>query len=441
MREFLRHGLLPLSLFVAAGLSLGAVFGHVAAFGFLALLLFSLLQLRQLYRLRQWLAKRAPVAPSGVGGLWSGVYAAIAEWLHEDGGEERGAVRDLALPEETGGGRGLVLTREDGDIVWFNRAAAALLGLKSDQDRGANVFHLIRNPDFLRCYSEGRFGHTVEMTTSASSFSGVCVLPYARRHRLILVDDLSRLQKLETMNRDLIANVSHELRSPLTVVLGYLDVLDEACERGVDRRLDAALVNMRGQGVRMQRIVSDLLELSELDVMAREPGDADADVVDIGELATTLAREVRELDPDGRCRVVARVARGFGVRGDRARLHSAFSNLVGNAVRYSPDGGAITLSWERDAEGGARFCVADEGVGIEARHLPRLTERFYRADKDRSRTTGGTGLGLAIVKHVLNRHDAKLEIESAPGRGSTFCCRFPAARVAEIGDAVSRNAR
>lgn len=439
MREFLRHGLLPLLLFLAAGLLLGAVFGHVVLFGFLALLLFSLLQLRQLYRLRQWLAKRAEVAPGDVGGLWSGVYAAIAEWLHEEGDEKEGAVRDLVLLEEMEGGRGLVLTREDGDIVWFNRAAAALLGLKFDQDRGANVFHLIRNPDFLRCYSEGHFGHTVEMTTSASFFSGVCVLPYARRHRLILVDDLSRLQKLETMNRDLIANVSHELRSPLTVVLGYVDVLDEACKRGVDRRLDAALTNMREQGARMQRIVNDLLELSELDVMARER--KDADVVDVARLAAALVREVRELDPDERCRVVARVAPGLGVRGDRARLHSAFSNLVGNAVRYSPDGGAITLLWERDDAGGARFCVGDEGVGVEAHHVSRLTERFYRVDKDRSRTTGGTGLGLAIVKHVLNRHDARLEIESTPGEGSTFCCRFPAARVVELGDAVTRNAR
>ena len=426
MQEFLRHGLLPLLLFLAAGLLLGAVFGNLLLFGFLALLLFSLRQLSQLYRLRQWLAKRAAVTPSGVDRPWSGIYAAIAEWLHE-GGEEEGALRDLVLLEEIQGGRGLVLTRENGDIVWFNRTAAVLLGLKSDQDRGANVVHLIRNPDFMRCYSEGRFGHTVEMGAPASSLVGVCVLPYGR-HRLILADDLSRLQKLETMNRDLIANVSHELRTPLTVVLGYLEMLDEVCERGQDRRLDAALVNMREQGARMRHVVSDLLELSELEVMAREP--EDAGVVDVAQLASALKREVRELDPDGRCRVVARIAGGFGIRGDRARLHSAFSNVVVNAVRYSPDGGTITLLWERDADGGARFCVGDEGVGIEDRHLPRLTERFYRADKDRSRTTGGTGLGLAIVKHVLNRHDAELEITSAPGKGSTFCCRFPASRVA-----------
>lgn len=438
MREFLRHGLLPLSLFLAAGLSLGAVFGHALLFGLLALLLFSLRQLLQLHRLRQWLAKRAAAAPGGADKLWSGVYAAIAEWLHE-GGDSQDLVRDLALLERTGGGRGLVLTRENGDIVWFNRVAAALLGLKSDQDRGANVVHLIRNPDFLRCFSEGRFGHTVEMGTPASSFSGVCVLPYGRRHRLILADDLSRLQKLETMNRDLIANVSHELRTPLTVVLGYLDVLDEACKRGGDRRLDAALVNMREQGARMQHVVSDLLELSELEVMARER--EDAGVVAVADLASALEREVLELAPDGRCRVVARVSPGFGIRGDRARLYSAFSNLVGNAVRYSPDGGTITLLWERDDAGGARFCVGDEGVGVEARHLSRLTERFYRADKDRSRTTGSTGLGLAIVKHVLNHHDAELEISSTPGKGSTFCCRFPAARVAGLQEAVSRNAR
>jgi len=153
-----------------------------------------------------------------------------------------------------------------------------------------------------------------------------------------------------------------------------------------------------------------------------------ADVVSVAELVGAIRDEVRELDPSGRCRIVADIG-DPGLLGSRARLHSAFFNLVSNAVRYSPDGGTITLRWRGD-ESGASFCVADEGVGIESYHLPRLTERFYRVDKDRSRTTGGTGLGLAIVKHVLNHHDAELEVQSAPGRGSVFCCRFPASRVA-----------
>ena len=437
MQEFLR-GLLAIFALLAAALLSGALFDQVLPFGFVALLILLLWQLNQLRRLHQWVEKRATVSPTGVGRLWSGIYEAIAAWSQAGDGEED-ALRGLVLLEEMESARGIVLTRENGDIVWFNRAAATLLGLRPEQDRGANVIHLIRDPDFLRCFSEGRFGHTIRMDTPVPPFSGVCVLPYGRRHRLILVDDLSRLQKLETMNRDLIANVSHELRSPLTVVIGYLDVLDDVCKPGKDRRLDAALANVREQGNRMQHIVDDLLELSELEMSGRAR--KNIGVVDVADLVSVLQREIRGFDPDGRCRVVTRITAGLGIRGNRARLHSAFSNLVSNAVRYSPDGGAITLCWERAAADAARFCVSDEGIGVEAYHLPRLTERFYRVDKDRSRTSGGTGLGLAIVKHVLNHHDAVLDVESTPGKGSTFCCCFPAARVVELQEAVSRNGR
>ena len=409
MQDSLRNNLLALPLFLAAGVLFGLVYDEVLLFLFLALLAFVLVLLNRLYRLHRQMEKRTSAAgwPQG-------------------GDEEEDIVRDLARLEEMEGTRGLVVTRENGDIVWLNRAAAALLGLKPEQDKGADIVHLIRNPDFVRCFAESRFGRTVEMNSPALPTVGIYLLPCGPRHRLIVVDDLSRLQKLETMNRDLIGNVSHELRSPLTVVIGYLDMLDEICKRGEDRRFDAALTSMRRQGDRMQHIVSDLLELSELEVAPS--GEKPADVVSVAELVRTMQDEIRELDPSGRCRIVTEIA-DLGIRGSRARLHSAFSNLLSNAVRYSPDGGTITLRWQSD-DSGARFCVADEGVGIEAIHLPRLTERFYRADKDRSRTTGGTGLGLAIVKHVLNHHDAELEVQSAPGKGSVFCCRFPAARVA-----------
>lgn len=407
MQDFLRNSLLTLPLFAAAGLLFGLAYDEVALSLLLALLVYVAALLSRLHRLHRQMRKTA-----------------AAEWSR--GGGEDDAAFDSSLLEKAEGGRGLVVTRDNGDIVWFNRAAAALLGLKAEQDRGADIVHLIRNPDFVRCFTGGHFGRTVAMHSPAAPAAGVCVLPGGRGRRLILVDDLSRLQKLETMNRDLIGNVSHELRSPLTVIVGYLDMLDEICGRGDDRRLDAALTSMRRQSARMQQIVSDLLELSELEV--EPPGERRAEVVSVAELVAAIRDEARELDPSGRCRIVADIG-GLGIRGSRARLQSAFFNLVSNAVRYSPDGGTITLRWRGD-ESGARFCVADEGVGIESYHLPRLTERFYRVDKDRSRTTGGTGLGLAIVKHILNHHDAELEVQSAPGKGSVFCCRFPASRVA-----------
>ena len=239
-------------------------------------------------------------------------------------------------------------------------------------------------------------------------------------HRLLVVRDTSKLAHLEHMRRDFVANVSHELRTPLTVIHGYLEMLD------ADDNPEWAtlLAEMRQQSQRMTRLVEDLLTLSRLDARDELPEER----VAMQPLLASLAREAEALS-GGRHRIVVEDSAGIDLRGSSRDLHSAFSNLLSNAVRYSPDGGEIVVQFLGDADGGTSLTVRDTGVGIPPEHLPRLTERFYRVSTSRSRDTGGTGLGLAIVKHVLGLHDATLDIESTLGAGSRFRCRFPRARI------------
>jgi two-component system phosphate regulon sensor histidine kinase PhoR len=225
-----------------------------------------------------------------------------------------------------------------------------------------------------------------------------------------------------------VANVSHELRSPLTVVSGYLETLLDAGDLGAE--LTGQLQSMRSQTDRMNRIVNDLMLLSRLE--SEEPH-ADREKVLVGPLISSIADHARELSGENRHVIELDVDTSLCIQGHEPELYSAFSNLVFNAIRYTPAGGRIMISWqERNNE--LVFSVEDSGVGIAAHHIPRLTERFYRVDTGRSRATGGTGLGLAIVKHVLLRHEGRLEIDSEVGKGSTFACHFPVGRKEECTD-------
>ncbi len=315
----------------------------------------------------------------------------------------------------------LVLSRDDLGIVWFNQPAVAMLGLQPQADLGKRFTHLVRLPRVGEWLAAGAREPLLDVPAphQPDRRLSLRLLDYTDRQHLLVIRDISKLMHLEQVRRDFVANVSHELRTPLTVVHGYLDMLEPD-----DHPEWAGLLReMRSQSRRMTQIVEDLLTLSRLEAQER----AAEDRVEMRSQLTALLREAEALS-GGRHKVSLIDGANTDLLGSAKELHSAFSNLVSNAVRYTPDGGQIQIAYALDSDGSPRLSVTDSGHGIPAQHLPRITERFYRVSNSRSRDSGGTGLGLAIVKHVLNLHQARLEIRSEPGRGSTFACVFAAAR-------------
>ncbi|TAL72422.1 MAG: phosphate regulon sensor histidine kinase PhoR [Rhodanobacter sp.] len=319
-----------------------------------------------------------------------------------------------ALPD------GLALLDHDDRLRWCNPAAERLLGIRWPRDRGAPardcfgaqgaaVWALIESGD----------AQDIAAPTDDAVRLALSLTAYGAHRQLLVARDISQVRRLEQVRRDFVANVSHELRTPLTVIHGYLELLSPEDVPA----LAGVLQEMRVQSQRMRQIVEDLLMLSHLEMQQS----LDEERVPMAPLLDGLRHEAEALS-QGRHRIQVQRDAQFDLMGSPRDLHSAFSNLVSNAVRYTPDGGDITIAW-RPCAGGAEYAVIDTGYGIPAEHLPRLTERFYRVSSSRSRASGGTGLGLSIVKHVLNLHGAELRIESTPGKGSTFACVFKAERL------------
>ena len=411
---------------LAIGLLLGLPFGH-PAIG--VAVVASVLLLRLLYLLRttqRWLRGIDHAAAPEVGGAWGEVVGLIARLQRRKQYHKRRLMRLLrelrrstaAIPD------GVVVLNPHGEILWFNRMAARLLHLRSRTDVGLRIENLVRQPEFIRYLRSGDYTLPVVVTATidADLYLQIHLVPYGDGQSLMLVRDVTRAQRLEAMRKDFVANASHELRSPLTVIAGYLESLGQ--DPALDPALAGPVAEMRRQSTRMTGIIEDLLSLSRLEAGEGTAERAPIDVVGMIEL---LRRDLN-----------ARLGQGTSVQvetpstlrllGDEAQIHSAFANLVDNAAKYTPPGGVITLRWTSDATGG-HFSVQDTGIGIGPEHIPRLTERFYRVDPGRSRATGGSGLGLAIVKHVLQRHGGTLEITSSEGRGSTFSCHFPVDRL------------
>jgi len=316
-----------------------------------------------------------------------------------------------------------ILVVSEGDLVieWFNEAAVRLLGLRPQVDIGKRFTHLVRAPRVSDWLASGATEPLLDLPspTDGNRRLSLRLIDYTAQQRLLVVRDISMLMHLEQVRRDFVANVSHELRTPLTVVHGYLDMLepDEHPEWA------AALREMRTQSQRMTQIVEDLLTLSRLEAQER----AIDDLVDMRSQLASLRREAEALS-GGRHRISVTDVCSQDLLGSNKELHSAFSNLVSNAVRYTPASGRIEIRYSKDADGSLRLAVVDSGQGIPAQHLPRITERFYRVSNSRSRDSGGTGLGLSIVKHVLNLHQGRLDIRSEVGVGSEFACVFPTFR-------------
>lgn len=321
----------------------------------------------------------------------------------------------------------VVLDRQGFAIIWFNEAAGRLLGLRYPQDMGARLTNLLRTPRVIEWLSTPDNSEPLFDLPSPNDESvrlSLRLIAYASDQWLLIVRDISTLMRLEQVRRDFVANVSHELRTPLTVIHGYLDLFEP--EDNPDWL--PMVQEMRRQTSRMTQIVEDLLMLSRLEAQGR-PSD---ETVEMTPVLRTLEREAQALS-QGRHRISVHDSANCNLAGSLKELHSAFSNLVSNAIRYTPDGGSVSIYWERASDGGAQMRVVDSGPGIPAQHIPRITERFYRVSSSRSRDSGGTGLGLSIVKHVLSRHHARLDIQSTLGQGSTFACVFEPASLREPG--------
>jgi two-component system phosphate regulon sensor histidine kinase PhoR len=378
---------------------------------------------RHLRRLQRWLDHPVPgEVPEGTG-RWDEVLAALHRY--ERAASRREQELDEALTRLRRAAQampdGVVLLDAHAAIEWCNDNAAAMLSLDVRSDIGRPLANLVRDPGFVDALASplGESGRTVRVPAGTSLLS-VRLIRYGEAQTLMLVRDVTQAERVETMRRDFVANVSHELRTPLTVLAGFLETVREL--KLDPQRTRDYLAMMSEQADRMRRIIDDLLSLS---VLESAPPPA-MERVRVAPLLERLRADAIALS-GGRHAIALEGTPSLDLLGAESELASAFGNLLSNAVRYTPAGGTVKIVW-RDGPHGASFTVEDSGPGIPAEHLPRLTERFYRVDRGRSRETGGTGLGLAIVKHALARHQAALEIESSVGTGSRFTARFPSQR-------------
>jgi two-component system, OmpR family, phosphate regulon sensor histidine kinase PhoR len=412
------------ALFVA--LLLGLMTGRMALCFAIVLGLYAFVQNWNLSRLERWLRFRRVQTPPDISGPWGEVVAIVSR-IYRRKQYHRSRVVELlrefrrlttAMPE------GAVLLGPEHEILWFNGRAAEWLGLRRKRDFGIRIENLVRHPDFVDYLRTGlpATGVVVHDPGQARWLSFHIVRTDTGMRQLLIVRDVSREQQVHAMRKDFVANASHELRSPLTVISGYLDAL--ADDEKLDSTWSSPVLEMRRQAERMSTIINDLLELSKL-----EAGDTPKDdqPVDIGGMLALLRRDVLQVEHRPK-NIHLKIESDALLLGAESELHSIVSNLLSNAMKYTPTDGEIELRWWTD-QAGAHVSVRDTGMGIAPEHIPRLTERFYRVDAGRARALGGSGLGLAIVKHALQRHDGALRIKSKEGAGSTFTCDFPPERI------------
>ncbi len=397
----------------------------LASVGFVAL---AIMQARAMRQLAEWARQPPGTSPPQGEGLWGSLFAELGDRVQRDHEVKEKLAAELgrfqqaaqAMPD------GVLYLADDDGIEWLNVMAEQHFGLDRRRDLRTPLVHLVRQPEFVHYLQARQYAEPLVMQSlqRRERTLQVQVIPFAGNRRMVLSRDISQLERLENVRRDFVANVSHEMRTPLTVVGGFLETLIDGIDDFSREDVLHFLRLASEQSTRMQRLIEELLTLSALETGAPAPLE---ECVEVAELVRDVGRET-ELLSAGRHEVRLVLEGGGTLLGSRKELLSAFSNLASNAVRYTPAGGHIEIGWRTDAEGG-EYWVRDDGIGIDPVHIPRLTERFYRVDRGRSRETGGTGLGLAIVKHVVTRHQGELRIDSAPGRGSRFALRFPPVRI------------
>ena len=401
----------------------GAVFGRPILVLEIGLLGYVAWNLVNVWRLYGWLQKPQEDVPESHG-LWADIFDSIRA-IDKEKALEQSRYRNMiaefqsltnALPDAT-----LVIDAHD-NITWCNDTAVSLLGLRVPEDLGQAVTNLIRGPDFtdwLALPDRAKRRLEIPSPVDENRWLHVTSVPFQQNQSLVVLRDITEIHNVEKVRRDFVANISHELRTPVTVLLGYLEML-----RGHEARDVAESVErMHGQTLQMKALLDDLLELSRLQ---SDEIQGDESEIDMPAMLGQLREQAEEISR-GRHTIEFDIDPGLRLVGVAPDLESAFRNLIVNAIRYTPDGGTIKARW-RDSEDGPSFSVKDTGIGIPKRDLPRLTERFYRVGSDRARHSGGTGLGLAIVKHVMNAHKARLVIRSELGAGSEFTCVFPSER-------------
>jgi two-component system phosphate regulon sensor histidine kinase PhoR len=428
LQDFWLRLSVPIILSSLFGLLLWAVFSAAAGLLFVLLVLLVVMykNARQLSKLIEWLQSPSVDNIPESSGHWDEVFSRLYKMVKKHNQTKQDLAAELqhiqqataALPE------GVAILNEVNRIEWFNWQAGQHFDLDAEHDVMQDITYLVRQPEFIEYLQAGDFAQPLMMRPARhdETILSIKLIAYAANKRLLISRDITQFERVEAMRRDFVANVSHELRTPLTVVNGFVENLQDMPDlnKGSAKR---ALHLMAEQTKRMENLVSDLLTLSRLE---NDQTAMSEDVVDVAELLNEVLQDGKTLSNEKHT-LRLEVASQHKLLGNREDLYSAFANLVGNAIRYTPEDGVILLRWfERGGQ--PVFSVQDTGIGIAAQHIPRLTERFYRVDRSRSRETGGTGLGLAIIKHVAMRHQAKLEVLSEEGKGSTFSLVFPAKR-------------
>lgn len=418
-----------------ASLMLAEITGYpflIAALGFG---LYIASNLRNLVQLNRWLVSKREDVPDA-GGLWGEVLDRIRALMKDTERREDRLTEMLTRFQSASSATpdAMLIVSPQNEIEWANVASERLFGITTPRDAGQRLINLVRDPAFNAYLERGEYSEALEMTSSSQPQRSLSVriIPFGSLQKLVIAHDTTHLTHLETMRSNFVANISHELRTPLTVLTGFLETLKDM-DKPAGADLKKHFQTMHDQAQRMARLVDDLLTLSKLETT---PATRHEGAVDVPAMLAAL-KEMGELVSGARQHHISLVAdAGLRLTGNEEELRSAFSNLINNAVRYTPGCGDIRLSWKLDGDSPV-FAVRDTGEGIAPQHLPHLTERFYRIDTARSRDTGGTGLGLSIVKHILMRHDARLAIDSEIDKGSTFSCVFPPARAVRDNAAIA----
>ena len=418
-------GLILTVIFLVTWASTNAISALLVLSSILIYYLFS--HLFWLHKLNLWLKK--PVLnqiPNG-SGIWEDIFVALHKEYRRHSRNQMQLSSALgrfshaasALPD------GVVLLNALNEIEWCNPPAEVKLGLDLKKDENQPITYLVRHSDFIKYLQKQDYSEPIKLK-SWRNFDvtlEIQLIPYSSKQKLLICRDVTQLERIEIMRRDFIANVSHELRTPITVVGGFLETLLDT-EGALDERTRSYFNMMQDQTTRMRLLINDLLTLSNIESNVVSPESTEIEMLP---LLNMLINDANSLSR-GKHKIITHIDKLLNLIGAPGELQSAMSNLINNAIRYTPDGGEIIVTWEKRNDQ-AVFSVKDNGIGIEQKHIDRLTERFYRVDSSRSRDTGGTGLGLSIVKHILTRHEAKLEINSELGIGSTFSEIFPKERI------------
>ena len=403
---------------------IGLFFKQTFLFVSLALLVYILFMLRNIFKLQDWLEKRKELPDSW--GYWGEIFNELH--LLEKQKYKQQKLLSIALSRFKKAAEalpdGVVILSKHNFIEWVNPVASSLLGISYPRDSGQKINNLIRHPTFQQYLTKNNFNNTIAFPAPnhADNTLTIQIIPFGYKQKMIFCRDVTHISKLEEMRTTFVSNVSHEMRSPLTVLSGYLEMFSDSPPKD-EESFKLGITNMYQQAMRMQRLVTDLLALSKMETAPLEH----TNLVDVATLLISLKENAEVLSQNKHHTITLEADKNLKLRGNIDELHSLFSNLINNAVRYTPENGTVSIKWTKSNDS-AVFSVTDNGPGIASHHIPHLTERFYRADIDRSRESGGTGLGLAIVKYAVERHDGSLAISSELGKGSTFSCYFPSQR-------------